>query len=544
MSSWDRRIAAASRSRELLDPQARRRRLRQLGLPAGLHPDDEVAAIALLRLAESRTDGFSATLLGRVRDETDRPDAPAGDPRGVGSAGGRTVRIGIVGHGGGADVVVHDADRTDHDHVTGLPTRHWALDRIGDALAGAGADTGVGVYVIDVDRFKSVNDAAGYAAGDEVLRRLAGRLREAIRIHDHLAHLGGDDFVVVSPDVRGPAEAQSVAERLRTITADADGDELPGGLRLSDLTVSVGVALGNADEAAGTLLAQAETALHQAKTLGRDRVAFFDRALRARTERRLTVDQRLRRALDDDAIEVRYQPIVELATERITAVEALLRIEGDDGAPLDPRETVAAAEDSGLIRRVEESVLERAARTVRALPDTDDPVTLSVNVSERRLADSRFPLVLARLLHLADLPADQVRLEIGVSILAHLPSPRRLASQLRALGVSVALDGAETLPDRDLVGLETIDEVKLSRRLVQGVHDERVRRHLELLVTDLRQRGVAVVAVGVETAEDRDAVAELGVTHGQGYFWSPPVPGRQLAEILASGGPVRTAGVL
>ncbi|RMH75252.1 MAG: bifunctional diguanylate cyclase/phosphodiesterase [Actinomyces sp.] len=523
MNSWDRRLAA-SRNRELLDPAARRRRLRQLGLPDGLHPDDEAAVTALLRLAERREEGFAVTVLGRVVD-----DPAAANPLAATSGTDRLVRIGIVGHAGAARVLVHDDADDARDPVSGLPGRRWAIARIAEALAEA-HDTSVGVYLVDVDRFKAVNDRLGHATGDRVLRRLARLLGDRIRSQDHLAHLGGDDYVVVSPDVEGPAEALTVAERLRSAPEGLDRAD-----PLAALTLSVGVALATHAEAApDELLGRAETAVHQAKSLGRDRVALYDRTLEAAAARSLDVDSRLRRALEDDAIEVRYQPIVELASGRVAAVEALLRVAGDDGHPLDPRETVAAAEDGGLIRRIEESVLERAARTIRALPDVDEPVVLSMNVSERRLADSRFPLVLARLLHLADLPAEQVRLEIGSTMIEHLPSLPRLVAQLRTLGVGLALDGVESLPDGELVGGEGIDQVKLSRRLVQGVHDDRVRRHLELLVGDLHARGVELVAVGVETDEDLAAIRELGVRYGQGYLWAPPETGRRLAERLVA----------
>ncbi|MEZ5166185.1 MAG: diguanylate cyclase [Acidimicrobiales bacterium] len=441
MTNWNRRVAAATRVREVGAPEALEERLRAMGLPSGLHPDDVLAVASLLRLAENRKAGFGSTILARVTD----PDGTT-----------REVNIVVLGNETGATTLVgRSDDEIEVDSLTGLPGRDFALRALEDALQGSlNAEHSVAAFLIDIDRFKTLNDASGFAAGDEALRAMAAALEEVIRPDDTLVRLGGDEFVVVCPEIFGVAEAMGVAERFRSICAEASVTN-----PISGLTVSIGIAVGRAERGGEDLLKEAETALYQAKGLGRDRCEVFDEDLRTRAERRITVDQQLRRALDDDAIQVYYQPIVEVGTRRVAGVEALLRIVGPDGEHLNPRELVEAAEDGGLIRRIEETVLQRAAETISSLPESSDPLFLSVNVSDRQLRDSRFPLALAKTLNASDFPADRLHLEINRSILDRKGAAIRLVTQLRALGVVVAIDEFIGASDADLVmpgGIELI----------------------------------------------------------------------------------------
>jgi len=516
MTSWNRRVAAASRVRES-DGEFNADRLAALGLPTGLHPDDATAVFGLLRIAEGRPGGFGTTILARVEDEHDGSD--------------RNVRIVVLGNERGATTLVGDTDdELVLDNLTGLPGRDYLLEMLEEAIQDTvHSDHSVAVYSIDIDRFKSVNDTRGFAAGDDALRFLAAKLEDALRPDDILTRFAGDEFTIVCPDVLGVAEATALGERFRATFTDAGVDS-----PLSGLTVSVGFAIGGSDRNAEDLVREAETALYQAKGLGRDRCELFDDELRIRAERRNTVDQRLRKALDDDAIQVHYQPIVDLQTEQIVGCEALLRIVGEDGRHLNPRELVGAAEDSGLIRRIEETVLQRAAGAVRNLPDVGhDPMYVSVNVSDRRVLDSRFPLTLARTLHNADLPAEQVHLELHPEILARKGVGVRLVTQLRALGVCVVIDEYLGASDSELIDKNSIDLVKLDKRLVHGVHGDRGRTRAELVIGSITDRGVDVCAVGVETPEDLVAVRELGCRYAQGYLFSPPIEAIRLAELVA-----------
>ena len=223
---------------------------------------------------------------------------------------------------------------------------------------------------------------------------------------------------------------------------------------LNGLTVSVGIAIGRADRNAEDLVREAETARCQAKELGRDRCELFDDELRTRSERRNTVD---------------------LATERTVGCEAPLRIAGGD-----------------------------------------NPIFVSVNVSDQRVLDNRFPLTLARTLHNADLPSEQVHLELHPAMLAPLGAGLRLVTQLRALGVRVVIDEYVGAIDNKLIDKDAIDLVKLDRRLVRGIHDDRGRARAELVIGSITDSGIDVCAVGVETPQDLDAIhlAELVAAQG------------------------------
>ena len=304
MTSWNRRVAAATRIRET-DGEFTGERLAGLGLPTNLHPDDATAVFSLLRIAEGRPGGFGTTILARVVGDHGNPS--------------RTVRIVVLGNERGATALVGDADDEQIlDNLTGLPGREYLLEMLEGAIQDkVTSDHSVAVYSIDIDRFKSVNNTRGFSASDDALRFLAAKLEDALRPDDILTRFGGDEFTIVCPHVLGVTEATALGERFRATCIDT----------------------------------------------GVDRCELFDDELRTRAARRNTVDQRLRTALDHDAIEVHYQPIVELETERVVGCEALLRIAGEDGSHLNARELVDAAEDSGLIRRIEETVLQRRRRS-------------------------------------------------------------------------------------------------------------------------------------------------------------------------------------
>jgi diguanylate cyclase (GGDEF)-like protein len=514
MTAWSRRVAAATRVREGGDPEAIEERLLALGLPEGMHPDDIVAVATMLRVAEARGEGFGTTVLVRVTDS-------------VGHT--RNVRVVVLANENGATTLVgNHTEEITVDPLTGLPGRAFAAEALDNALqASLNAEHSVGVFTIDVDRFKTVNDARGIGAGDETLRVLAAALEERLRPDDTICRIGGDEFAVICPEVFGIAEAMTIAERFRAVCPEAQIDS-----PLAGLTVSIGLAVGRADRNAEDMLREAETALYQAKGLGRDRCEVFDEDLRTKAERRITVDQQLRRALDDDAIQVHYQPIIETSTRRVVGVEALLRILGPDGQHLNPRELVEAAEDGGLIRRIEETVLERAATTVRSLPTGDEPLFLSVNVSDRQLGDSRFPLALARTLNAADFPGDRLHLEISRAVLDRKGAAIRLVTQLRALGVKVTIDEFIGASDSDMIVPEGVDLIKLDKRLVHGVHGARGRARAELVIGGILDRSLDACAVGVETEEDLAAVRELGCRYAQGYLFAPPLDAAQFAALV------------
>ena len=275
VTSWNRRVAAATREREPSDADGVRERLNSLGLPENLHPDDLAAVTTLIRVAQGRDHGFSTTLLGRVME----PDADTENDV------EQVVKILVLGNGNTARALVSDADELEFDSLTGLPGRAYVLEQIDGGLQEAlGEDHAVGVFSIDVDRFKTINDTRGFAAGDDSLRTLAAHLVDSIRAGDVIGRLGGDEFTIVCAKLLGLAEASAFGERFRSVCAGAPIDS-----PLAGLTLSVGIALGGADRNADDLLRESETAFFQAKALGRDRCELFDDDMRTQAERRIDV---------------------------------------------------------------------------------------------------------------------------------------------------------------------------------------------------------------------------------------------------------------
>lgn len=521
MKSWDRRLAAATRVDNARTTAPGR--AESFDLPVGLHHDDIETVDVLFRRAGVSARNYSTTILGRVSDEaTDR---------------NRLVEITVMSNEAGADVLVSDTTPPiDTDRLTGLHGRDHLIAEIETAISACGpAGQSVGVFHIDIDRFKAVNDTHGYKVGDRLLTLVTARLSGSLRPDDCLARIGGDGFAIVCPDVQGPAEAAAIAEQFRSICADAPDDSL-----LPELTLSVGYTIGSKHSDGATLLRESETALYNAKGLGRDRCELFDDDLRGRVERRLSVDQRLRNALDENAIEVHYQPIIELESNLIVGAEALLRIRGEDGKHLNPRELVSAAEDSGLIRRIEETVMNHAVATLESMPDAaTSPLFMSINISDQRLTDSRFPLSLARTLHNAGASADQIHLEIHPAALSGSSTGTRLMTQLRALGVTVVIDELSHTMEGDYVNQKTVGCVKLDQRVIQAIHGERGRARARLVIEAITERGIDVCAVGIETDADLQAVTDLGCRFGQGYLFSPPINRLKLAELVSQQGSLR-----
>jgi diguanylate cyclase (GGDEF)-like protein len=517
---WDRRLNAASE--RLVSPSIRRA-VDASAIPAGLHPDDTAAAEALLRLAATRR-RFSATMLVRRIDDPNEPFA----------------QLRIEAEDGVPSVLLVEPAglMTLDDPVTQLPTRAMLLDRIEQALAVTERRGGnVAVIVVDIDGFRLINDAFGYAAGDEVLRWIAGRLRGALRPTDTIARAQSDEFVVVAPDVGQPIDALHIGDRLRAAISIEPGEIPP----IAGLTVSLGVAVGAPPATAGELLSNADTALDAAKARGRDRCQLFDAALRSRVERRVVVDRLLRRALDAGQLDVHFQPVVTTATGRPVGVEALVRITAVDAVDVQPHELIQAATDNGLLRRVETTVLETACRHMAELDPRQHALVLSVNVTERQFRDLQLPMTVSRVLSETALSPQRLCVEIAEAAVSSDPDTARMViARLRALGVRVAVDefrGNHAIL-RLLPGLG-IDRIKLDRSVVEAISTNWGRALVEASLRRASELGVDVIAVGVERESQLRALRELGCPHVQGYLFGRPVAAADLPAALADLGAPR-----
>lgn len=420
------------------------------------------------------------------------------------------------------------ATKAYHDALTGLPGRVRILDRLAGLLGDR--NTATTVLMLDFDRFTGVNETYGRPAGDEVLRTLAQRLADNVDAGQLVGRLGSDEFVVVL-ETGDAAEGVRVANRLRAATAvpiEVEGEQV-------EVTSSVGVAIGQPGDEAEQLLLDAGRAMAHAKSSGRDRVEVFSEQLAQIASRRRTVEQQLRRALDNDGVSVHYQPIVDVESEETIGAEALLRVHDEEGALLSPAEFIEAAESTGLIARLGGQVLQLTCEQLAAWSANSglNLREISVNVSPRQLADPELPTKVVDALNSAGVAPERLCLEIGESILIGAQATVDASiSYLRALGVRIGLDdfgaGQSSL---GYLKRFPLDFVKIDKTLIAGLGtDEQDTAIVRATIELAHNLGLTVVAVGVEYDEQLEMLQILGCDRAQGYLFSRPLPADQFAQ--------------
>jgi diguanylate cyclase (GGDEF)-like protein/PAS domain S-box-containing protein len=423
------------------------------------------------------------------------------------------------------------AHQATHDALTGLPNRVLLEDRLQQAIARCERDgSSVAVLFIDVDRLKVINDTRGHAVGDLLLCIVAARLERAIRPTDALARLGGDEFVIVTegfPEERNP---RHLVERITAVLSDPvqlDGIEI-------EVTVSIGVAVSGPDGDPSTLLRDADAAMYQAKERGRNQHVVFDETLRLRTTERLATESALRGALANDELQVHYQPVVELTAGRVVGVEALVRWQHAELGWLLPGDFIGVAEETGVIVELGAHVLRTAcnevARWTREHPELGS-LSVSVNLSARQLIRPELVEVVRSALAQSGLEPSRLCLELTESVLLDdARASARALSDLKALGVRIGVDDFGT-GYSSLTYLQRfpVDTLKVDRSFVDGVSmagSARGDRAIVAGVIDLAHAfGLTTIAEGVETPEQLETLRQLGCEQGQGYLWSPALPG-------------------
>ncbi len=423
------------------------------------------------------------------------------------------------------------------DRVTGMANR-WAFDvelecALDDLQDGALKSVTLGI--VDLDRFKVVNDSHGHAMGDRLLFEVAERLRARAGDEATLARLGGDEFLVLMTDVGGPDDALRAMEHLME-PLDMPFDLSGGAVAL---TVSGGVAhTTDGDTEPSELMSKADVAMYQVKSRGGDGIELSDPDAHRARSARLRLETELRRLIDEGGLEVHYQPEYELATNRLIGAEALARWEHPHHGLLAASEFIPLAEASGLIARLGRQVLVRACRTVAEWcreRDDDDPFLLRVNVASRQLRQKDFVDQVADVLADAELPAARLCLELTESTL--LTDPLVAAerfSQLRELGVGLAIDDFGTgfssyLQLRSL----PLTALKIDRSFVTELPQSHTDSAIVMATLDLASAlGLTVTAEGVETETQRRALVEMGCPAAQGYLLGRPMSGAAFEKLF------------
>jgi diguanylate cyclase (GGDEF)-like protein/PAS domain S-box-containing protein len=411
--------------------------------------------------------------------------------------------------------------RASHDALTGLPNRTSLLERLTALLATPDADP-VAVLFIDLDRFKLVNDTLGHAAGDLLLMTAVERIVGAVRADDMVARLGGDEFVILRPGVVQTSDAIALADRIVATLSHP----FAIGSDTSFVSASIGVTIGTAGQAAADLIRDADVALYQAKDRGRARAVLFDEAMRDAVAERVRLERQLRHALDDDDLTVVFQPIVRGADGVLAGFEALVRWHGPEFT-VEPQVFVPLAEDAGLVGVLGEWVLETTVDFLNSLKDIGAPdVSASVNLSALQLSDPRIAERIEGLVARLHVPPWRLVLEITETALLDDPDlARDRLVDLRAIGVRIALDDFGT-GYSSLSALRSfpLDSLKIDRTFVSGVIDSARDRAIVSAVTALGHGlGMTVVAEGVETVEQAQALVDLGCDRLQGFHLGYPM---------------------
>lgn len=423
-----------------------------------------------------------------------------------------------------------------HDSLTGLPNRLLLSARLQHSIEVAHRDEEtLALLVLDLDRFKDVNDSYGHSAGDALLQQVAERLTHRLRGVDTVTRLGGDEFAVLLEDLAQPQDAARVAMDILSILSEP--------WRLTNETeIRLGVSLGISlfpqhAQTAEEMLQQADAALYQAKSEGRGRFQYFSADLTQAARQRIELEARLRHAIGDQQLRVYYQPQVAIPSGRIVGAEALVRWQDPDHGLIPPGRFIPLAEETGLIGAIGEWVLRETCRQGKAWLDAGlPPLTLAVNLSVHQLHHGDLVATVLQILKDTDFPAEWLELELTESALMQREVEAvTVLEHLRGLGLHLAMDDFGTgYSSLAYLRRFPLDVLKIDKSFVDDLPHQREAMEIAATIIAMGHTlGLKVLAEGVETAEQLAFLQLNGCDLYQGYLTSPPVPALAFVELLA-----------
>lgn len=422
------------------------------------------------------------------------------------------------------------------DGLTGLPNRTLFRDRLVQAMSRAQWDGNiVALLFLDLDRFKNINDSLGHSVGDQLIQETAKRIGAVLDDHDTVARLGGDEFAIILSNVRSVMDVEMKAARLlahlaRPLTVGDDVEVFA--------TASIGITVfpsdGRDDE---LLLRQADTAMYHAKADGGNKLRFFSAHMNEQVARALDTESALRKALERRQFTLNYQPVIDIAHNRIAGCEALVRWTDPERGPISPAEFIPIAETTGLIVQLGAFVLEEACLFYQNCAEQGlDLPGISVNVSPRQCRDEKFVELVHETLERTGMPPERLHLEITESVMFDETGsdPVETLNAIRRLGIGLSLDDFGT-GFSSLSNLKRfpIDVLKIDRSFIRDLETDRDDRALvEAIVAMAGSLGITVVAEGVETEGQCTLLGRLGCTRIQGFHLGRPMPDDRFREYL------------
>jgi diguanylate cyclase (GGDEF)-like protein len=423
-----------------------------------------------------------------------------------------------------------------HDPLTDLPNRTLFMYRLKHAVQRRAGQAGqVALLYIDLDRFKFINDSLGHAAGDELLKAVAHRLRGTVRPGDTVARLGGDEFAILLENVPSRRAVERAAADLSACVSapfDLSGKEV-------FITASVGVSLCAPSEAAATrLLHEADVALYRVKRQGRASWVAFDPAVDGAGWERATLEVQLRQAMQDDTLWLAYQPLVDLATNRLVELEALVRWQHPERGTILPSAFVPVAEETGLVVPFGRWALESACRQGQVWQERyREALVVSVNLSARQFLHPELVEDIAEVLKSTGLAPDRLKLEITEStMMTNVDAAAEILRRLRALGVRIAIDDfGSGYSSLSYLRHLPIDQLKIDQEFIAGLERQGDARAIVRAVIALAQAlQIQIVAEGIESSVQAAHLRSWGCELGQGFHFGRPLSANATTSLLDS----------
>jgi diguanylate cyclase (GGDEF)-like protein len=418
-----------------------------------------------------------------------------------------------------------------YDALTDLPNRVLFRERLEQAMKAVRPGEQLAVLYIDIDEFKSVNDALGHPVGDELLMGVADRLRGCLNTSDVAARLGGDEFAVIQTAIKSQSETTELVDKIHS--AIRQPFECAGNLITTDASIGIALAAGDGLDL-DQLLRNADLALYGAKGDGRRTYRFFETGMDARARERRSLELELRQAISDGSLEAWYQPVLNLETNKVSSCEALLRWRHPERGMISPAEFIPIAEETGLINQLGHWVLNTACAEAANWPAE---VRVAVNVSPIQFRSQTLALNVAAALAASGLSADRLELEITEAVLIRDDEAAlEVLHQLRKLGVRIALDDFGTgYSSLSYLQRFPFDKIKIDRSFIRDLAGAGASSSIVQAVVNIAAASdMTTTAEGVETEQQRNLLYILGCTEMQGFLFSPAIPAVELRRLLLS----------